>query len=226
MVEHNPHDESSVGKEPQASACANSHTPTVSTQVQPAKNEDAAPDIDRFFCIYCCYDLTGHSGDARSCPECGNVTTTALLQAALLVQRRSLRSLEPATIPSLLFWIVVFAGAISIGTQQLWAHVFCALSVSAWVWSIARYLTRYGHHYDCWWFLLESHIVRLVLPVAALVLIVSGLLLVMSGPRWQVVAVPMISVVTLLIAWTGYRDLKRRLPAYKLPKPPEMNASE
>ncbi len=233
MVEHQPPQEAYEPNEPRASARADSHTPSVTTSEQPAENENTAPDIERFFCIYCGYDLTGHSGDARRCPECGNVTTAALLQAALLVQRRSLRSLEPATIPSLLFWIVVFAGATSLGTEQLWAQVLCALSVAAWVWSIARYLTRYGHHYDCWWFLLESHIVRLVLPVAALVLIVSGLFLVMAGPRrqvvagprWQVVAVPVISVITLSIAWTGYRDLKRRLPAYKLPKPPETNAN-
>ncbi len=231
MVEHQPHDEAHELSEPRASARADSHTPHVTTTKHPAENDKPAPNIERFFCIYCGYDLTGHSGDARRCPECGSITTTALLQAALLVQRRSLRSLEAATIPSLVFWAVIFTGATSMGTRMMWAHILCALSVSAWVLSIVQYLNRYGHHYDCWWFLVESHIVRLVLPVAALILIVSSLFFAFTGPRWQVIAVPVVAVpviaaTTLLIAWMGYRDLKRRLPAYKLPKPPDKNAHE
>ncbi len=226
MVEHQPSKEAHAPKEPQASACANSPTPSATKSVQPAENKEPASDIERFFCVYCGYDLTGHSGDERRCPECGKVTTTELVQTALLVQRRSLRSFDVSMAPSLLFWIVVFAGASCIGTLQLWTYVLCALSASAWVWSIVRFLNRYGHHYDCWWFLVESHIVRLILPVAVLVLIVSSLFFAAAGPRWQVVAVRAIAVITILIAWMGYRDLKKRLPAYKLPKPPEPNAND
>ena len=226
MVENKPPEESVEPKERQASACANSYTPSVTTSVQPANDENTAPDIERFFCIYCGYDLTGHSGDERRCPECGNVTTIELLRAALLVQRRSIRLLEAATIPSLLFWAVAFTGAASIGTRSMWLYFLCAMSVSAWAWSLVLYLDRYGHHYDRRLFLLESHIVRLLLPLAALVLAGSTASLIVAPLKGQVATVMLIAGITLFIAWLGFRDLKRRLPAYRLPKPPGTRVQE
>ena len=76
MVEHQPSKESQEPNEPQAEwnpdssgACANSPTPSATKSVQPAKNEELAPDIEQFFCIYCGYDLTGNT--SGRCPECG-----------------------------------------------------------------------------------------------------------------------------------------------------------
>ena len=106
MVEHKPPEESAEPKEPQASVCANPSVPCVTAPEQSTKNDQFAPDIDRFFCIYCGYDLTGHSGDERRCPECGRATSLEELRAALAME--SIGASEAPVVPSLLFLPTAF----------------------------------------------------------------------------------------------------------------------
>ena len=62
MVEYQPPEEAYEPNEPRASARADSRVPCSATADGNSGSGTTAPDVERFFCIYCGYDLTGHSG--------------------------------------------------------------------------------------------------------------------------------------------------------------------
>ncbi len=231
MVEHQPNEETQEPNEPQASACANSPAPSVTTPVQPADDVNTAPDIERFFCLHCGYDLTGHSGDTRRCPECGNTTWIEELKVALAIQEKGIGADESPVLPSLLFLPTAFFGFPSVvlfqeSDIQWFSFVFLgffAVSAAAWCWTLRMYFHRYGHHYDRLLFLGESHLLAVQIGFGGAFFGGSLLALVLS--RFDTVVIVMSSASALFVApsvWV-YRDMKRRLRAYKLPKPPETN---
>lgn len=236
MVEHEPHDECLEPREPQASACANSPTPCVTASGQPVEHDQPTSDIERFFCIYCGYDLTGHSGDARGCPECGKTTTLEELRAALAM--KSISAWEAPVVPSLLFLPTAFFGFPSViillqGSVDWFSAMFWLLfAVSAVAWGLAlrTYFDRYCNHYDCLAFLGTSHLfaVQIVLGGVALGAMVIAMILALIHSSFDMTMpiVAMASTAFVASSIWPYRYMQRRLPAYKLPKPPEMNAHE
>ena len=236
MVEHQPSEEAHEHNEPRASARADSHAPSVTTSGQPADNENTAPDIERFFCIYCGYDLTGHSGDTRRCPECGKTTTLEELRAALAM--RSISAWEAPVVPSLLFLPTAFFGLPSAvillqGSVDWFAAMFLLLfaaSAVAWCLALRTYFRRYGNLYDCLAFLGASHLVAVQIVLGGVVLGAMGLAMLPvvnpSGFDTTLLIVAMASAVFVASSFWPHRYMKRRLPAYKLPKPPETNADE
>ena len=176
MVEHEPSEEAQEPKEPQASACANSPTQCATASGQPPEDDQPAPDIERFFCIYCGYDLTGHSGDTRRCPECGNTTTIEKLRAALAM--KSISAWEAPVVPSLLFLPTAFfglpsAGILLQGSVDWFAAMFLLLfaaSAVAWCLALRTYFRRYGNLYDCLAFLGASHLVAVQIVLGGVVL--------------------------------------------------------
>ncbi len=236
MVQHEPHDESLEPKEPQASACANSPSPSVATPVQPVDNEDRTSDIERFFCIYCGYDLTGHASDTRRCPECGKTTTLEELRAALAM--KSISAWEAPVVPSLLFLPTAFFGLPSAvillqGSVDWFAAMFLLLfaaSAVAWCLALRTYFRRYGNLYDCLAFLGASHLVAVQIVLGGVVLGAMGLAMLPvvnpSGFDTTLLIVAIASAAFVASSYWPYRYMKRRLPAYKLPKPPQKNADE
>ena len=215
-----------MGKEPQASACANSPASSVTTSEQPAETDQPAPDIERFFCLHCGYDLTGHSGDTRRCPECGKTTWVEELKIALSIQKRGIGVFDPAVIPSLWFMpLIVFAFPSIVVARPNWWWAISFPCLGAWVWSIKSFYVRYRHHYDWLWFLLESHALVVLLPTSAPFFLMSTIAVVFTRDP-EILIVSAISAVLLTVSILAYYDMKRRLPAYKLPKPRETNANE
>ena len=233
MVEHQPHEDAHEPKEPRASACANSPAPGVTTSGQPADNVNTASDIERFFCLHCGYDLTGHCGDERRCPECGKTTTLEELKAALAMEK-SISAWEAPVFPSLLFLPTAFFGFPSViivlqGGVDWFAAVFLLLfgaSAIAWCLALWSYVRRYRNHYDWLVFLGESHLVAVQISLGGVVLGAMVLALILSGFDTTVLIVAGASAAFVGSSYWPYRDMKRRLPAYKLPKPPETNADE
>ncbi len=225
MVEHQPHADAREPKEPQASACATSRTPPV------------APDIEHFFCIYCGYDLTGHSGETRRCPECGRTTTLEELRAALAMQ--SISAWEAPVVPSLLFLLTAFFGfpcMISLLQNSFmqdgfdWFPAIIGLlfvvSAVAWGWALRTYLRKYGNHYDWLLFLGASHLVAVQIGFGGVVLGAMVFSMIRFQFHTTALIVAMASAVFIASSVWPHRYMKRRLPAYRLRKPPEMNANE
>ena len=225
MVDPRENDESSAPKEPQASACANSPSPSVATPVQPVDNEDRTSDIERFFCIYCGYDLTGHAGERRRCPECGKTTWVEELKIALSIQKRGIEAFDPAVIPSLLFMPLIVFGLASIATAgPNWWWTISLPCLGVWVWSIKSFYVRYRHHYDWLWFLLESHVLVVLLPTSAPFFLLFTIAVVFTRDP-EMLIVSAVSAILLTVSILAYYDMKRRLRAYKLPKPSETNVA-
>ncbi len=193
--------------------------------------ERLAPDIERFFCIHCGYDLTGHSGERRRCPECGSTTWIEELKVALMIQKKGIGASESPVLPCLLFLPAVFFGPPGLLTEGLdWFRLLFlslfAISAAAWFWSLRMYFRRYGHHYDRLLFLGESHLLAIQIGFGGAFFAASLLGFVLS--RFDSVFIIAALASGLFVApsvWI-YRDMKRRLRAYKLPKPPETNANE
>lgn len=231
MVEHQPSRESQEPNEPQASARADSRTPCDATADEDSGSETSAPDIERFFCLHCGYDLTGHSGKRRRCPECGSTTWIEELKVALVIQKKGIGASESPVLPCLLFLPAVFFGPPGLLTEGLdWFRLLFlslfAISAAAWFWSLKMYFHRYGHHYDRLLFLGESHLLAIQIGFGGAFF--GGSLLALIVSRFDSTVIVMSSVSALFVApsvWI-YRDMKRRLRAYKLPKPPENNADK
>ncbi len=233
MVEHKPREEAHEPNEPQASACANSPTPCVTTPVQPADNVNTAPDIERFFCLHCGYDLTGHSGERRRCPECGNTTWIEELKLALAIQKKGIGASESPVLPCLLFLPAVFFGPPGLLTEGFdWFRLMFlslfAISAAAWCWSLRMYFRRYRSHYDRLAFLGASHLVAVQIVLGGVVLGAMGLAMLPvvnpSGFDTTLLIIAIASAAFVASSYWPYRYMKRRLPAYKLPKPPETNS--
>ena len=233
MVEHQPHDESVEPKEPRASARADSRVPCSATADGNSGSGTTAPDVERFFCIYCGYDLTGHSGHERRCPECGKTTTLDELRMTLAM-KKSISAWETPVLPSLLFLPTAFFGLPSViiflesSVDWFLAMFWLLFAISAVAWGLALriYFRRYCNHYDWLVFLGESHLVAVQISFGGVVLGGTALALIPSGFDTLMLIVLMASAVFVASSYWPYRDMKRRLPAYKLPKPPETNANE
>lgn len=189
--------------------------------------EHSTSDIERFFCIHCGYDLTGHSGDTRRCPECGQSTSMEELEVALLIQKRGVPAYEPAVIPSLFILFVVVFGIPSWfpGCPTGWRAI-AALSVIVWISGLIFFHLRYGHHYDKWVFLGESHFVVVVVPTAPFAVMGSVLYMIFRGMNAEGSAILALGSLSIGLATLAYRDMKRRLPAYRLPKPSKITAEQ
>lgn len=226
MVEHQPHEEASEPNEPQASARANSRASSVTTSGQPPEDEKPAPDIERFFCLHCGYDLTGHSGERRRCPECGQFTSLDELKIALSVQKRGIAASEPAVRSSLLSLPLIFFGlpSVLIDFPNRW-WVISVPCLVAWIWSTISFYFRYRHHYDWLWFLLESHALVLLLPTSTPFLLMFTIAFVVERDG-VLLLVALIAAILLTVSILAYRGMKRRLPAYKLLGPPKIAAEE
>ncbi|MCZ6651611.1 MAG: hypothetical protein O7D91_01080 [Planctomycetota bacterium] len=243
MVDHQPSEESREANEPQAEwnpdssgACADSRTPCVATADGDSANETSAPDIERFFCIYCGYDLTGHSGDTRRCPECGKTTTLDELKAALAM--KSINAWEAPVVPSLLFLPTAFFGFPSVVillqnsidwfSAMFW--LLFAVSAVAWCLALRTYFRRYGNLYDCLAFLGASHLVAVQIVLGGVVLGAMGLAMLLvvnpSGFDTTLLIIAIASAAFVASSYWPYRYMKRRTPAYKLPKPPGTSADE
>ena len=243
MVEHQSCEEAQERNEPQAEwnpdssgACADSRTPCVATADGDSANETSAPDIERFFCIYCGYDLTGHSGDTRRCPECGKTTTLDELKAALAM--KSISAWEAPVVPSLLFLPTAFFGFPSVVillqnsidwfSAMFW--LLFAVSAGAWGWAIRTYFRRYGNLYDCLAFLGASHLVVVQIVLGGVVLGAMVLAMIFELIRLSFdMTMPIVAMASAMFVASSiwpYRYMKRRLPAYKLSKPPETSADE
>ncbi len=236
MVEHQLPDEAHEPTEPRASARADSPAPSVTTSVQPANDENTAPDIERFFCIYCGYDLTGHASDTRRCPECGKTTTLEELNTALAM--KSISAWEAPVVPSLLFLPTAFFGLPSVvillqASVDWFSALFWLLfaaSAVAWCLALRTYFRRYGNLYDCLAFLGASHLVAVQIVLGGVVLGAMGLAMLPvvnpSGFDTTLLIIAITSAAFVASSYWPYRYMKRRTPAYKLPKPPETNADE
>ena len=233
MVEHQSNEEAREPDEPRASARAESHTPSGSTSEHPAENDQPAPDIERFFCIYCGYDLTGHSGHERRCPECGKKTTLDDLRMTLAM-KKGISAWETPVLPSLLFLPTAFFGLpsaiIFLESSVDWflAMFWLLFAISAVAWGLALriYFRRYCNHHDWLVFLGESQLFAVQIGFGGLILGVMVLALIRFGFDSMVLIVAMASAAVVASSFWPYRDMKRRLQAYKLPKPPETNANE
>ena len=220
MVVHQPHEESSELKEPQASACANARTPSAATLEQPTS------DIERFFCIYCGYDLSGHCGEQRRCPECGRTTSAEQLGMALTVQREGIPAFESPVLPSLLLFPMAFFGLPSLlasGPDPILVilRVVFVFFAAAWCWALWSYYRKHGRHYDWLWFLVESHLLSIQVSLGVLLFGAGVFSLIRFGLHPESAILGGVGVVLSASAWWPYRDMKRRLPPYKLPKPPD-----
>ncbi len=203
--------------------------------------EHSTSDIERFFCIHCGYDLTGHSGDTRRCPECGKTTTLEELRAALAMQ--SISAWEAPVVPSLLFLPTAFFGfpcMISLLQNSFmqdgfdWFPAIIGLlfvvSAVAWCLALRTYFRRYGNLYDCLAFLGASHLVAVQIVLGGVVLGAMGLAMLPvvnpSGFDTTLLVIAIASAAFVASSYWPYRYMKRRTPAYKLPKPPQKNADE
>ena len=105
-----------------------------------------------------------------------------------------------------------------------------AMSAVAWGWTLRTYFRRYCNHYDWLKFLAASHLVAVQIVLGGVVLGSMGLAMVPllnpSGFNTTLLIVAVASVVFVVSSIWPYRYMKRRLPAYKLPKPPDTNANE
>ncbi len=222
--------------EPRASARADAHKSSVTTSEQPAEHDRPAPHIERFFCIYCGYDLTGHASDTRRCPECGKTTTLEELRAALAM--KSISAWEAPVVPSLLFLPAAFFGlpsaVILLQGSVDWFAAMCLLlfaaSAVAWCLALRTYFRRYGNLYDCLAFLGASHLVAVQIVLGGVVLGAMGLAMLPvvnpSGFDTTLLIVAIASAAFVASSYWPYLYMKRRTPAYKLPKPPAPNADE
>ncbi len=191
----------------------------------------STPDIERFFCLHCGYDLTGHSGERRRCPECGHTTWIEELKVALAIQKKGIGAGESPVLPCLLFLPTIFFGLPSLLTEGLdwFRFMFLSLfvvSAAAWCWTLRMYFHRYGHHYDRLLFLGESHLLAIQIGFGGAFL--GGSLLALILSRFDSVVVVAASASALFMApsvWI-YPDMKRRLRAYKLPKPSDTVSEE
>jgi hypothetical protein len=194
-------------------------------------DDDSAPDIERFFCLYCSYDLTGHSGDIRRCPECGRTTSAEQLCMVLSVHREGIPAFESPVLPSLLFLPMAFFGLPSLfasGPDVILVifRVVFVFFAAAWCWALWSYYRKHGRHYDWLWFLTESHLLSIQIGLGVLLLGVGVFSLIRFGLHPEPAILGGVGLVLSASAWWTYRDMKRRLPAYKLPIPPETNADE
>ena len=167
----------------------------------------------------------GQTGDDRRCPECGEHTSPQLLWATWIIRRQSIRAFESPVIPGLLFIpVALFGWPFLIRTSSpapTWIVASLCGFILIWVVGLGLYARKYARHHDYYWFLLEAHLVIVAIVLGGPAVLVSlGML---ATGTLIFVSMPLLLVCLGMFAvglW-AYRDMRRRLPAYKLPKLPK-----
>lgn len=173
-----------------------------------------------FYCLHCGYDLAGHTGDERRCPECGRQTTREAFELAQRVADEPIRAFEPPVIPSLIILptlfmsIPLFAAGLDL---PLYVLLFECGLWAWWLFSIYWFLRKYRAHHDRYWFLICSHLFTLIGTFGIQGASVAGISM-MTSRRMLVsgLVTAGIAVLLVVLAVCLYRDMKRRLPVYKL----------
>jgi len=136
---------------------------TPGIHVQPSDPDNEASE---YHCLQCDYDLRGHEGDLRVCPECGFANKVQDLSDAAELADKDIDQHESApTVAILTFWLIALGLFLMICGYWIAGAVFALPGSAIWVWAVSRFNKRFHWRPGCWetlgWFHLTAALIVL-----------------------------------------------------------------